>query len=715
MKKSKSILSLLLTVILIVGLGFTVITGIGKSKTGAMKNIKLGLDLAGGVSITYQVKDKNPTKEEMSDTIYKLQKRVEQYSTEASVYQEGDDRINIEIPGVTDANKILDELGKPGSLAFQTADGETVLTGTDVKSASAKTGQDDMGNKEYSVELNLTKAGTKKFATATQNNIGKQIAIIYDGETISSPVVQSAITGGQAYITGDFTYEEADNLASTIRIGGLKLELEELRSNVVGAQLGEQALSTSLKAGVIGLILVFLFMIFVYRLPGLASSLALLIYTEIVLVILNAFNVTLTLPGIAGIILSIGMAVDANVIIFARVREEMAKGRTVKTSLKSGFQKAMSAIVDGNVTTLIAAAVLWFKGSGTVKGFAQTLAIGTALVITRMIVFAFYGIGIRKESLYYHEMKERKPVNFLGKKKIFFGISIAVILAGFVVMGVNSAKGNGALAYSLDFQGGTSMNVKFDKNYSIDEIDKEIVPVVEKVTGDHNIQTQKVSGTKQVVIKTKTLSLAKREKVNKALEDAFGVKESDITAENISSTISSEMRRDAVIAVIVATIFMLLYIWFRFKDVRFATSAVLALLHDVLVVLAFYAASRISVGTTFIACMLTIVGYSINATIVIFDRIREELPLMKRNDDLAEVVNKCITQTLTRSIYTSLTTFIMVAVLFIMGVSSIREFAAPLMAGIICGGYSSVCITGALWYVMKTKIGKKQTAKKKKK
>ena len=709
MKKSKSILSLLLTVILIVGLGFTVITGIGKSKTGAMKNIKLGLDLAGGVSITYQVKDKNPTKEEMSDTIYKLQKRVEQYSTEASVYQEGDDRINIEIPGVTDANKILDELGKPGSLSFQTADGETVLTGTDVKSASAKSGQDDMGNKEYSVELNLTKSGTKKFATATQNNIGKQIAIIYDGETISSPVVRSAITGGQAYITGDFTYEEADNLASTIRIGGLKLELEELRSNVVGAQLGEQALSTSLKAGVIGLILVFLFMILVYRLPGLASSLALLIYTEIVLVILNAFDVTLTLPGIAGIILSIGMAVDANVIIFARVREEMAKGKTVKSSLKAGFQKAMSAIVDGNVTTLIAAAVLWFKGSGTVKGFAQTLAIGivvsmfTALVITRMIVYAFYGIGIRKESLYYHQMKERKPVNFLGKKKIFFSVSIALILAGFVIMGVNSAKGNGALAYSLDFQGGTSMNVKFDKDYSIDEIDEEIVPVVEKITGDHNIQTQKVSGTKQVVIKTKTLSLAKREQVNKALKTTFGVKESDITAENISSTISGEMRRDAVIAVIVATIFMLLYIWFRFKDVRFATSAVAALLHDVLVVLAFYAASRISVGTTFIACMLTIVGYSINATIVIFDRIRENMKLKKHTQTVEDVVNLSISQTLTRSINTSLTTFIMVFVLFLMGVSSIREFALPLMVGIVCGTYSSVCLTGSMWYLFNQK------------
>ena len=707
MKKSKSILSLLLAVILIVGLGFTVITGIGKSKSGAMKNIKLGLDLAGGVSITYQVKDKNPTKEEMSDTIYKLQKRVEQYSTEASVYQEGNDRINIEIPGVTDANKILDELGKPGSLSFQTADGETVLTGTDVKSASAKTGQDDMGNKEYSVELNLTKSGTSKFATATKENIGKQIAIIYDGETISSPVVRSEITGGQAYITGDFTYEEADNLASTIRIGGLKLQLEELRSNVVGAQLGEQALNTSLKAGIIGLILVFLFMIFVYRLPGLASSLALVIYTEIVLVILNAFDVTLTLPGIAGIILSIGMAVDANVIIFARVREEMARGRSVKNSLKIGFQKALSAILDGNITTLIAAAVLWFKGSGTVKGFAQTLAIGiiasmfTALVITRLIVNAFYAVGLRSEKLYYRPKKEREPIDFLSKKKVFFTISLVLIAAGVITIGINEGRGKGAFAYSLEFQGGTSTNVTFDKDYSIDEIDKEIVPVVEKVTGDNNVQTQKVAGTNQVIIKTVTLDLDKREALNKAMVDNFGVDESKITAENISSTVSNEMRRDAVIAVVIATICMLLYIWFRFKDIRFATSAVLALLHDVLVVVGFYAIARISVGNTFIACILTIVGYSINATIVIFDRIREEMRGKTKSSDVAVVVNKSITQTLTRSIYTSLTTFIMVAVLYVMGVSSIKEFALPLMVGVVCGAYSSVCITGALWYVMK--------------
>ena len=719
MNKKKGVLSLILTAALIILLAYTCIVGFGPTGTGAAKNIKLGLDLAGGVSITYQVKDENPTDEQMSDTIYKLQRRVEQYSTEATVYQEGDDRISIEIPGVTDANAILEELGQPGNLEFQTSDGETVLTGADVATASARSGQDDMGNTEYTVELDLTDEGAQKFADATEANVGNQIAIIYDGETISSPVVNEAITGGTAYITGDFTYEEAENLASTIRIGGLQLGLEELRSNVVGAQLGEQAVSTSVQAGAVGLALVFVFMCFVYLLPGLASSLALLIYTGIVLVILNAFNVTLTLPGIAGIILGIGMAVDANVIIFARVKEEMTKGKSVRNSLKAGFHKAMSAIIDGNVTTLIAAAVLWFRGSGTVKGFAQTLAIGiivsmfTALVITRMIVYAFYAVGIRSEKLYYRPRKQREPINFVGKKAIFFAISLILIVAGFGVAGYNAARGNGAMNYSLEFQGGTSTNVTFNENYSIEEIDDQIIPVVEEATGDRNVQAQKVAGSNQIIFKTTTLDLDTREALNQAMVDNFQADESLITFENISSTVSSEMRMDAIVAVITATVLMLLYIWFRFKDIRFATSAVLALLHDVLIVALFYAVARISVGNTFIACILTIFGYSINATIVIFDRIREELKLSPKNEALDSIVNRSITQTLTRSIYTSLTTFITIAVLFVMGVSSIREFALPLMVGVVCGAYSSVCITGSLWYVMKTKIGGKKKAAEK--
>ena len=712
MKKSKGVISLFLVTILTGLLVFTTVVGFGSGHIGAAKNIKLGLDLAGGVSITYQAKGKTPTEKEMSDTVYKLQKRVEQYSTEAGVYQEGDNRISIEIPGVTDANKVLEELGKPGSLEFQDSEGKVVLDGTDVKSATAQIQEDNSGNKRNMVSLEMTKEGKKKFADATQKNLGKPIAIVYDGQVISSPTVNSAITNGQAVIEGDFTYEEAEELASTIRIGGLQVELEEINSSVVGAQLGEEAISTSLMAGAIGLAIIFVFMCVVYLLPGLASSIALCIYTGIILVLLNAFDITLTLPGIAGIILGIGMAVDANVIIFARVKEELAAGRNVKTALKKGFQKALSAILDGNITTLIAALVLGLKGTGTVKGFAQTLALGivvsmfTALVVTRVIIFAFYAIGLRSEKLY-GVQKERKTINFLGKRKVCFVISIALVLSGFVAMGVQKSQGNDILNYSLEFKGGTATNVTFNEDYSIKELDAKVTPVIEKVTGDKNVQMQKVKGTKQVVVKTQVLDLKKREALNKALVDNFKVDEKKITYNNISSTVSSEMRKDAIIAVLIATVCMLIYIWLRFKDFRFASSAIIALLHDVLVVLAFYAIARVSVGNTFIACMLTIVGYSINATIVIFDRIREELKTGSRKDTIEDVVNRSITQTLTRSIYTSFTTFVMVATLYVLGVSSVKEFAAPLMVGVVVGAYSSVCITGALWYVMKKKFVKK--------
>ena len=500
--------------------------------------------------------------------------------------------------------------------------------------------------------------------------------------------------------------EEAQNLASYIRIGSLSIELEELRSSVVAAQLGEEAISTSVLAGLIGLVIVIIFMILMYRVPGVVAGIALVLYTALVLITLNAFDITLTLPGIAGIILGIGMAVDANVIIYARIQEEIAAGNSVRTSIKAGFAKAFSAIVDGNITTLIAALVLMWLGSGTVKGFAYTLALGivvsmfTALVVSRLVVNALYAVGIR-DPKFYGSAKQRKFVDFVGKRKVFFIISIILILSGPVAMAVHHQTDGTALNYALDFSGGTATTVTFNEDMDIKQIDSDITPVVEEVTGDKNVQPTKVSGTNQVVIKTRTLSQEEREELNAALVEKFSVDESLITTESISATVSSEMRRDAIVAVIVATLFMLAYIWFRFKDIRFASSAVLALLHDVLIVLAFYAISRISVGNTFIACMLTIVGYSINATIVIFDRIRENMRGRKTPDHLDEIVNESITQTLTRSIYTSFTTFIMVAVLYILGVSSIREFAAPLMAGVICGAYSSVCITGALWLVMK--------------
>lgn len=721
MKKSRAVITLVVAVLLLGLLSYTAIFGIGAEKTGAAQNIKQGLDLAGGVSITYQVVGEDtPSDADMKDTIYKLQRRVESYSTEAQVYQEGSDRINIEIPGVSDANAVLEELGKPGSLYFLSSDGAEVLSGTDVANAQAGTQQDKMGNSQYVVQLTLTDEGATKFAVATALAAPTHdvIYIMYDGMIVSAPSVNEEIKDGVAVITGMASYEEADKLASTIRIGGLKLELEELRSNVVGAQLGSEAIKTSLEAGAIGMALVVVFMIAIYFIPGLAASLALGIYVGLIVILLNAFDITLTLPGIAGIILSIGMAVDANVIIFARIREELATGKTVQSSVKIGFQKALSAIIDGNVTTLIAALVLGIKGSGTVRGFAQTLALGiivsmfTALFVTRMILKAFYALGL-KDAKFFGIAKEKKTVKFLSGRVVFFALSLCVIIGGFICMGVYQNSTGEALNYSLEFKGGTSTNITFNEDMTIEEIDEKVIPVIEEVTGDGNVQAQKVSGTNEVIIKTRTLSVDERETMNAALAENFGVDEEKITAETISSTISSEMRNDAILAVIIATACMLLYIWFRFKDVRFAASAVIALLHDVLVVLAFYAVARISVGSTFIACMLTIVGYSINATIVIFDRIRENLGTAKKNADLAEIANVSVTQTLSRSIFTSLTTFFMVAALFALGVTSIREFALPLMVGILCGTYSSICLAGSLWYLFRTKI--KGNSEKKKK
>ena len=715
--------------------------GWGRSKTGAAKNIKLGLDLSGGVSITYQtVGENDPTAEEMSDTIYKLQQRVQNYSTEASVYQEGANRINIEIPGVTDANAILEELGKPGSLEFQLADGTTVLTGAEVVDARAATQKDSsLGNTEYVVSLEFDNTGKTAFAEATTANVGKQIYIVYDGSVISAPRVNEPITDGKCIISGNFTMDSASELASYIRIGSLSLELEEIRSNIVGAQLGQKALRTSLIAGAIGLAIVILFMIWMYKIPGIIAGISLVFYTALELVLINAFDLTLTLPGIAGVILSIGMAVDANVIIYARIREEIAAEKTVRNAIDIGFKKALSAIIDGNVTTLIAAVVLNYRGTGSVKGFAQTLMLGiilsmfTACVFSRLLINAAYELGMKDEK-YFGKAKEVKTIDFVGRRKIFFAIAIIAILVGPASMMINKAAGKGALNLSMEFRGGTSSNITFAKDYTIEQIDDELKPIIQNIIGSAEIQAQKAAGSNEIIFKTRVLTVDEREQIEAAFADltadpegAAGEAETeaapaeagetkttagtDISFETISSTISNEMRSDAVSAVIIAVILMLIYIWLRFSDFRFASSAVLALCHDVLIVFACYALIRISIGNTFIACMLTIVGYSINATIVIFDRIRENLKIRKKNEELAEIVNRSISQTLTRSIYTSFTTFVTVAMLFILGVPSIREFALPLMTGIIAGGSSSVCITGPLWYMMRHGAEKRNAVK----
>lgn len=708
MSKKKSIVVLILSLVMTVLLGCVVTLGIDKGHAGSMKNIKTGLDLSGGVSITYEAVSDNPSDEEMSDTMNKLRQRVEQYSTEAMVSRQGEKRINIEIPGVTNANEILEELGQPGSLYFVNKDSEVVLSGTDIKHAEGSSYRDETtGKTKYVVSLKMTKEGTKKFAEATKENVGKPIYIIYNNQIISAPTVNSEITDGSAEITGMASLEEANALASNIRIGGLSLELKEVYSNVVGAQLGQEALKTSLIAGMIGIAIIIVLMIIVFRVSGIAASWALIVFTLLDLLALNAFDVTLTLPGIAGVILTIGMAVDANIIIYTRTKEEIALGAKVPDAIESGFRKAFSAILDGNVTTLIAAAVLFVLGSGSVRGFAETLAIGvilsmfSALVVSKIISRAFVGLGIRSEK-YYGKKTKRKPIGFVKKRAFAFAIALLMIVSVPVGMGYFNHTSGFPMNYSLDFVGGTATTVDFGKDMSLKELDKKVEPVVEKITGNADIQFQKISSTNKVIIKTQDLTVKQRTKLNKALKNEFGVKEEKITAENVSSTISKEMSTNAIKAVAISVILMLIYIWIRFRNVRFASSAVIALIHDIAVVAAFYVWTRASVGSTFIAVMLTILGYSINSTIVISDRIRENKNLDK-NMDNETAVNSAVTDTLSRSIYSSLTTLITVFVLFIMGVPAVKEFALPIIIGLIAGTFSSVCVTGPLWCTMNEK------------
>ena len=747
--KQKGIISLVATVAVIVLTAFVAVFGIGSKKWGSMSDVKLGLDLAGGVSITYEAVKENPTRQEMDDTFYKMQLRAQDFNSEAAVYMEGDTRINVDIPDVTDANVVLEKLGDAGKIYFIygqssqgeenitfdaenggyklarplediIADGDVVIDGACIAGAEAVIGQGSLGANDYQVKLTLNDSGKSRFSEATAYaysyynpavaSIRNIIAIVYDGAVYSAPMVSAHITDGNAVINGQKDYDESKQLASIIRNGALPLELREIRSTVVGAKLGTEAINTSLLAGVIGFVLVLAFMIVVYRIPGLAASLALCLYVTVMIICLNLFNVTLTLYGVAGIILSIGMAVDANVIVFTRISEELGTGKTVRSSIKKGFEKALSAIVDGNVTTLIAAAVLYFLGSGTIKGFAQTLAIGiilsmvTALFVTKFILNALYNTGLDHEK-FYGVKKEGKIFPFTKhgiKYVIVFGVVIVALVASLII---GKAKTGNSLNYGLDFMGGTSTEIVFSGNAPSNQ---ELEQLVKDSMGKPGEVVQ-IQGEEAAIIKTEVLSLAEKAKLEAALNEKYGVSGEDITSTSISGTVSGEMKSDAVVAVLVATVCMMLYIWIRFKNLGFAASSVLALCHDVLFVLMVYAVSRISVGNAFIACMLTLVGYSINATIVVFDRIRENMKEKLKKDSVEDVVNSSISQTISRSINTSLTTFVMVLALSVFGVSSIREFSVPLMAGIVCGAYSSVFLAGTLWYhINKLRAGKEQ-------
>ena len=710
--KLKRVFAVLFVIIIVAGWYLTLV---GAGPIQPLKDrMKLGLDVKGGVYVVMEAKTDlkgDDLREAMEQTQAVIEERVNQMGlAEPVVTIEGEKRIRVELPGAEDAQEAIDQIGRTAQLQFALADGTIVLDGGNVKDATIATDNESAG---YAVALEFDSEGSDLFHQATSQAYSgavtsaiegvdnKAIMIILDGQIISAPRVNEPISGGQCSITGGFSQEEASNLAALIRGGALPLELEEINSSVQSAKIGYNALEMSVYAGIIGLAIILIIMLVAYRAMGIAADLALLLYVIIVLNIMSAMGSVLTLPGIAGIILSVGMAVDANVVIFSRIREEIESGKTVRVAVQTGFKRAMKTVVDSQVTTLIAAVILYQIGTSAVKGFAFTFMIGiivsifTAVVVTQLYVGiisesrkfskrSFFGIRADNTAVF----TIRKELHFIIHRKVFYIISVIILVAGLVfglVRGLN---------YGIDFTGGTMIQMDMGKQVKVTDVEKaikkyDLSPEI-IYSGEDN---------EQIVIRTiESLDSDKRAEVIETINQEFGTTDDDVVAEELfGPSVGKELRNNAILAILIASICMLIYIRFRFSQWKFGGAALLGVVHDVLIVIAFYAIFNVTVNNPFIAGILTVVGYSINDTIVIFDRIRENIRYLRKGNT-EEIIDKSITQTLGRSLMTSVTTLIVMVPLLIMAGEAIREFVLPLMVGVIAGAYSSIAICSPLYY-----------------
>ena len=722
--KKNKILAVVIIAVIIFG-AVVSFTGIGSVKK-LKDQLKYGLDINGGVYVLMQAETKAKGKDKaalMDQTKSVLENRVNAMGiSEASVAVEGSDKIRVEMPGVSNADQAIRQIGKTAQLRFLLSDGTLVMNGNEVKNAGFSTDQDHGG---YKITMDFTSKGTDDFAKGTEraasgtvNPVLKDsdgnlvsatsVVIMLDDKIISAPNVDQKIDSRscEIYRPGGFSKEEASNTSALIKGGALPASLTEVNSSVETATIGADALNKSIKAGAIGLGIIFIMMLVVYGFMGIAADIALALYVEIILWVMAGFGAVLTLPGIAGIILGIGMAVDSNVIIFTRIREEIAKGKSVRVSVDSGFHSALSTVIDSQTTTLIAAFVLYLIGTTSVKGFALTLMIGTvasiftAVFVTQVFVnlmaesrtfgtithFGFKEDGSKKMQLngYFH---------FIRNRKIFYCISAAIIICGIVFTGIRGFN------YGIDFTGGTMIQLDMGKKVDIDEVndtikDYKLNPTIVYAGKDND----------QIVIRTiKAMKTKERTAVVNTISDKYHLgKNAVLSSEEFGPTVGKELRHNAVKSVLIATFCMLIYIRFRFKNWQYGLAAVAGLGHDVLVTLSLYAIFGFTINNPFIAGILTVVGYSINDTIVVFDRIRENTQFYKRKER-EKMIDDSINQTLSRSIMTSLTTIVVMIPLFVLVSSQLREFLIPLMIGVICGTYSSIFLCSPLYYEMTKK------------
>ena len=539
------------------------------------------------------------------------------------------------------------------------------------------------------VVFSLNTKGGRRFARLTKNNIGKRLAIVLDGKVKSAPVIKSEIPSGKGQIEGQFSWDEATDLALVLRTGALPVPIHIEEERTVGPTLGRDSIERGIKAVLFGGILVIVFMAIYYLIAGLIADFALCSNIVIILGALAYFKATLTLPGIAGLILTIGMAVDANVLIFERIREEFRRGKPLRLAVTAGYNKAFSTIMDANLTTLITALILFKVGTGPIKGFAITLSIGilasmfTALVVTRLI-FDSLLLNKRFNKLHFLQFFTQTNIDFLKRRHIAYFLSVAIIIAGMI-----SFVAKGSSNFGIDFMGGTLEQIRFEKPIKLDEI-RSIV----NGAGIESAQLQGFGEDNEILIKTDTdTSKGIKEALEKNLKDnKFEI----LRMEHVGPTVGRELRKKALLAVALALIGMLIYISLRFEFI-FAVGAIVALFHDALITVGILSICGMQISLPVIAAILTIVGYSINDTIVVFDRIREDTKLWQASKkDFKKIVNGAINETLSRTILTSSTTLMVVATLFIFGGAAIRDFAFTLMIGVVIGTYSSVYVASPI-------------------
>lgn len=716
-EKLKKILAVLL--LLLVGFGwYATVFGVG-SLAPLTDKIQLGLDIKGGVYVVMEAqtdKEGEELTELMNQTQQVISRRVDQMGiANADVRVEGGNRIRVELPGVENAQEAIDQIGRTAQLQFLMPDGGFVLDGSMVQNATVTQSGSETGG--YAVSLELKSEGADAFEQATEKALSgtvtatikdsygqtvpsDSIVIMLDNDVISSPSVNEVISGGKCEITGNFSQDEASELAALIRGGALPAPLEEVSSSVQSAKIGLDAFDQSVKAGIIGIAIIFVIMIAGYMIMGLAADIALAMYILIIFIIMALVGNVITLPGIAGLILSVGMAVDANVVIFTRIKEEIISGKSTRVAVQTGFKRAMSTVIDSQVTTLIAAVILYQIGTSSVKGFAWTLMIGiivsllTAVVITHLYLGIFANtrrfskkkyFGIKEDGTAMFAIK--RQFSFIKHRKIYYTVSVVILVIGLafgLVRGLN---------YGIDFTGGTMVQIDMGKEVAMKE--------VEAVLDDRGIEAEVVyagENNEQIMIRTvDAIENDERSALIADLQQEFGFDDSDILAQELfGPTVGKELRNNAIKAVLLAAVGMLIYIRLRFKEWNFGASAILGVLHDVLIVLTFYAVFNVTVNNPFIAGILTVVGYSINDTIVIFDRIRENNQLMRKDEE--EIIDISINQTLSRSIMTTFTTLIVMVPMFIMTSASMREFILPLMVGVAAGCLSSIFICSPLYY-----------------